>query len=153
MTWAHGGVAKFTLCPHGIRPVILPYPLLFIIAGVLIGLAHWPCGRARILPIRTGSFVLALLGLFGSETGAAHLQEDGMVHDPVNGRGRSHGVLEDPIPLAEYQIAAILYTVMISDSSKSWNFRVIRLSISSLYFTLKSPIHSSIASLKALKFS
>ena len=61
--------------------------LLFIPAGVLVGLAHGLPGRARIVPIGAGSRVLAVLGLFGPEAGAGHLQDDGMVHDPVDGRG------------------------------------------------------------------
>lgn len=54
------------------------------------------------------SSCLLLLGfsLFGSKARAGHLEDEGMMDQPIDGGSRGHGILEDPIPLAEDEIAA-----------------------------------------------
>ena len=46
----------------------------------------------------------ALLGCVGAVAGDVKLQDDGVVHDPVNRRRGGHGVGEDAFPLREDQV-------------------------------------------------
>ena len=46
----------------------------------------------------------ALLGSVGPVAGDIKLQDDGVVHDPVNRRGGGHGVGKDALPLREDQV-------------------------------------------------
>ena len=46
----------------------------------------------------------ALLGCVGPVAGDVKLQDDGVVHDPVNRRGGGHGVGKDALPLREDQV-------------------------------------------------
>ena len=51
-----------------------------------------------------GSPPRPLLGRIGAVAGDVKLQDDGVVHDPVNRRGGGHGVGKDAFPLREDQV-------------------------------------------------
>ena len=59
--------------------------------------------RQSVLPVHLLGLD-ALLGSVGPVAGDVKLQDDGVVHDPVNRRGGGHGVGEDALPLREDQV-------------------------------------------------
>ena len=59
--------------------------------------------RQSVLPVHLLG-VAPLLGCVGAVAGDVKLQDDGVVHDPVNRRGGGHGVGEDALPLREDQV-------------------------------------------------
>ena len=59
--------------------------------------------RQSVLPVHLLGLD-ALLGSVGPVAGDVKLQDDGVVHDPVNRRGGGHGVGEDALPLGEDQV-------------------------------------------------
>ena len=59
--------------------------------------------RQSVLPVHLLGLD-ALLGSVGAVAGDVKLQDDGVVHDPVNRRGGGHGVGEDALPLGEDQV-------------------------------------------------
>ena len=59
--------------------------------------------RQSVLPVHLLGLG-ALLGSVGAVAGDVKLQDDGVVHDPVNRRGGGHGVGEDALPLREDQV-------------------------------------------------
>ena len=77
------------------KPKLEPYtcPASTIFAG-------W---RQSVLPVHLLGLD-ALLGSVGPVAGDVKLQDDGVVHDPVNRRGGGHGVGEDALPLREDQV-------------------------------------------------
>ena len=70
-----------------------PVPASTIFAG-------W---RQSVLPVHLLGLD-ALLGCVGPVAGDVKLQDDGVVHDPVNRRGGGHGVGKDAFPLREDQV-------------------------------------------------
>ena len=62
--------------------------------------ASW---RQSVLPVHLLGLD-ALLGSVGPVAGDVKLQDDGVVHDPVNRRGGGHGVGKDALPLREDQV-------------------------------------------------
>ena len=56
------------------------------------------CWRQSVLPVHLLGLD-ALLGSVGPVAGDVKLQDDGVVHDPVNRRGGGHGVGKDALPL------------------------------------------------------
>ena len=59
--------------------------------------------RQSVLPVHLLGLA-PLLGSIGPVAGDVKLQDDGVVHDPVNRRGGGHGVGEDAFPLREDQV-------------------------------------------------
>ena len=59
--------------------------------------------RQSVLPVHLLGLD-ALLGSVGAVAGDVKLQDDGVVHDPVNRRGGGHGVGKDALPLGEDQV-------------------------------------------------
>ena len=59
--------------------------------------------RQSVLPVHLLSLA-PLLGSVGPVAGDVKLQDDGVVHDPVNRRGGGHGVGKDALPLREDQV-------------------------------------------------
>ena len=59
--------------------------------------------RQSVLPVHLLGLA-PLLGSIGPVAGDVKLQDDGVVHDPVNRRGGGHGVGEDALPLREDQV-------------------------------------------------
>ena len=59
--------------------------------------------RQSVLPVHLLGLA-PLLGCVGAVAGDVKLQNDGVVHDPVNRRGGGHGVGEDALPLREDQV-------------------------------------------------
>ena len=59
--------------------------------------------RQSVLPVHLLGLA-PLLGSVGPVAGDVKLQDDGVVHDPVNRRGGGHGVGEDAFPLREDQV-------------------------------------------------
>ena len=59
--------------------------------------------RQSVLPVHLLGLD-ALLGCVGAVAGDVKLQDDGVVHDPVNRRRGGHGVGEDAFPLREDQV-------------------------------------------------
>ena len=59
--------------------------------------------RQSFLPVHLLSLT-PLLGSVGSVAGDVKLQDDGVVHDPVNRRGGGHRVGKDAFPLREDQV-------------------------------------------------
>ena len=59
--------------------------------------------RQSVLPVHLLGLA-ALLGSVGPVAGDVKLQDDGVVHDPVNRRGGGHGVGKDALPLGEDQV-------------------------------------------------
>ena len=59
--------------------------------------------RQSVLPVHLLGLA-PLLGSVGAVAGDVKLQDDGVVHDPVNRRGGGHGVGEDALPLREDQV-------------------------------------------------
>ena len=59
--------------------------------------------RQSVLPVHLLGLA-PLLGCAGPVVGDVKLQDDGVVHDPVNRRGGGHGVGEDAFPLREDQV-------------------------------------------------
>ena len=74
------------------------------------GLNHRPCYPARFLPVTRVNYICRfvlpvyplcltpLLGRIGPVAGDVKLQDDGVVHHPVNRRGGDHGVGKDAFP-------------------------------------------------------
>ena len=59
--------------------------------------------RQSVLPVHL--FGMApLLGCISPVAGDVKLEDDGVVHDPVDCRGGGHGVGEDAFPLREDQV-------------------------------------------------
>jgi len=83
------------------------------IGRVATQLGHrlWSAVIARRVPLHRGvtlrqrGGLLSPLGLFGPETRSGQFQDDGMVDQPVDRGRRGHGILEDPLPLTEHEIA------------------------------------------------
>ena len=63
--------------------------------------------RQSLLPVHLLSLA-ALLGRIGAVAEDVKLQDDGVVHDPVNGRGGGHRVGEDAFPLREDQVFEVM---------------------------------------------
>ena len=63
-------------------------------------LAGW---RQLVLPVHL-LFLTPLLGSIGAVAGDVELQDDGVMHHPVDGSRGGHGVGEDPLPLREDQV-------------------------------------------------
>ena len=59
--------------------------------------------RQSVLPVHLLGLD-ALLGSVGPVAGDVKLQDDGVVHDPVNRHGGGHGVGKDALPLREDQV-------------------------------------------------
>ena len=59
--------------------------------------------RQSVLPVHLLGLD-ALLGSVGPVAGDVKLQDDGVVHDPVNRRGGGHGIGKDALPLGEDQV-------------------------------------------------
>ena len=59
--------------------------------------------RQSVLPVHLLGLA-PLLGSVGPVAGDVKLQDDGVVHDPVNRRGGGHGVGKDALPLGEDQV-------------------------------------------------
>ena len=59
--------------------------------------------RQSVLPVHLLGLA-PLLGSVGPVAGDVKLQDDGVVHDPVNRRGAGHGVGKDALPLREDQV-------------------------------------------------
>ena len=59
--------------------------------------------RQSVLPVHLLGLA-PLLGSVGAVAGDVKLQDDGVVHDPVNRRGGGHGVGKDALPLREDQV-------------------------------------------------
>ena len=59
--------------------------------------------RQSVLPVHLLGLA-PLLGRIGAVAGDVKLQDDGVVHDPVNRRGGGHGVGKDAFPLREDQV-------------------------------------------------
>ena len=59
--------------------------------------------RQSVLPVHLLGLA-PLLGSVGPVAGDVKLEDDGVVHDPVNRRGGGHGVGEDALPLREDQV-------------------------------------------------
>ena len=59
--------------------------------------------RQSVLPVHLLGLA-PLLGSVGPVAGDVKLQDDGVVHDPVNRRGGGHGVGKDALPLREDQV-------------------------------------------------
>ena len=77
-----------------IRPIVRDQcPASTIFAG-------W---RQSVLPVHLLGLD-ALLGSVGPVAGDVKLEDDGVVHDPVNRRGGGHGVGKDALPLREDQV-------------------------------------------------
>ena len=83
------------LPPHPVKTLSLGLrcPASTIFAG-------W---RQSVLPVHLLGLD-ALLSSIGPVAGDVKLQDDGVVHDPVNRRGGGHGVGEDALPLREDQV-------------------------------------------------
>ena len=62
--------------------------------------ANW---RRLVLPVHL-LCLAPLLGGIGAVAGDVKLEDDGVVHDPVNRRGGGHGVGEDAFSLGEDQV-------------------------------------------------
>ena len=62
-----------------------------------------PVWRQSVLPVHL-LFLAPLLGRVGPVARDVKLQDDGVVHDPVNRRGGRHGVGEDVLPFREDQV-------------------------------------------------
>ena len=66
---------------------------------------NYSCRKKRPLVLPVHLLCLApLLGGISLVAGYVKLQDDGMVHHPVNRRGGGHGVGEDALPLREDQV-------------------------------------------------
>ena len=87
-TWSHANRVRES---DDVNPP--PCPASTIFAG-------W---RQSVLPVHLLGLD-ALLGSVGPVAGDVKLQDDGVVHDPVNRRGGGHGVGEDALPLREDQV-------------------------------------------------
>ena len=62
-----------------------------------------PNCRRLVLPVHLLCLPL-LLGCIGPTAGDVKLEDDGVVHHPVDGRGGGHGVGKDALPLREDQV-------------------------------------------------
>ena len=80
-------------CQRGLSVGFTTCPASTIFAG-------W---RQSVLPVHLLGLD-ALLGSVGPVAGDVKLQDDGVVHDPVNRRGGGHGVGKDALPLGEDQV-------------------------------------------------
>ncbi len=65
--------------------------------------AFLPIWRQLVLPVHL-LFLAPLLCGVGSVAGDVKLEDDGVVHHPVDGRGGGHGVGKDALPLGEDQV-------------------------------------------------
>ena len=64
---------------------------------------YLPIWRQSVLPVHLLGLA-PLLGCIGPVAGDVKLQDDGVVHHPVNRRGGGHGVGKDAFPLREDQV-------------------------------------------------
>ena len=66
--------------------------------------SYLPAGwRQSVLPVHLLGLA-PLLGSVGPVAGDIKLQDDGVVHHPVNRRGGGHGVGKDALPLREDRV-------------------------------------------------
>ena len=68
--------------------------------GFIEAMRGW---RQSVLPVHLLGLD-ALLGGVGPVAGDVKLEDDGVMHHPVNRRGGGHGVVEDALPLREDQV-------------------------------------------------
>ena len=54
----------------------------------------------------SGGLLLLGFSLFGAKARAGHLEDEGMMDQPIDGRGRGQGILADPLPLTEDEVTA-----------------------------------------------
>ena len=87
-----------TLSPVLARPGASPRSRCRCPASTIF--AGW---RQSVLPVHLLGLA-PLLGSVGPVAGDVKLQDDGVVHDPVNRRGGGHGVGKDAFPLGEDQV-------------------------------------------------
>ena len=64
---------------------------------------YLPIWRQSVLPVHLLGLA-PLLGCISPVAGDVKLQDDGVVHHPVNRRGGGHGVGKDAFPLGEDQV-------------------------------------------------
>ena len=99
------------LVDEAFHQMALPVQMPVIVGGCLAVRAGRNCPastifagwRQSVLPVHLLGLD-ALLGSVGPVAGDVKLQDDGVVHDPVNRRGGGHGVGEDALPLREDQV-------------------------------------------------
>ena len=66
--------------------------------------AFLPIWRQLDLPVHLLLILTPLLGSVGPVAGDVKLEDDGVMHHPVDGRSGGHGVGEDALPLGEDQV-------------------------------------------------
>ena len=86
-----GTAGRIENCQIGVFLAYCPASTIF---------AGW---RQSVLPVHLLGLA-PLLGSVGPVAGDVKLQDDGVVHDPVNRRGGGHGIGKDALPLGEDQV-------------------------------------------------
>ena len=76
---------------------------------------YLPVWRQSVLPVHLLGLD-ALLGSVGAVAGDVKLQDDGVMHHPVNRRGGGHGVGKDALPLREDQVRRDTQRPVIDDN-------------------------------------
>ena len=106
------GEASITIADHdvdrareraGILATITGADVLAAVIGTCPASTIFTGWRQSVLPVHLLGLD-ALLGSVGPVAGDVKLQDDGVVHDPVNRRGGGHGVGKDALPLREDQV-------------------------------------------------
>ena len=100
--WVHAELDRAGLDEDAKRTFILklhPHPSV----GQLSRVNYFCRLRQLVLPVHLLGLA-ALLGRAGAVAGHVKLQDDGVMHHPVNRRGGGHGVGEDALPLREDQV-------------------------------------------------
>ena len=94
----HKPLSRVLAHPSRSREAKVPSAMVWCPASTIF--AGW---RQSVLPVHLLGLA-PLLGSIDPVAGDVKLQDDGVVHDPVNRRGGGHGVGEDALPLREDQV-------------------------------------------------